>query len=226
MRLNKLTEQTAADLEAQFDVAALKSPKMRNWSNLPEAQKEFERSLFIKLLDRWAEHHVAPLEKLESRSEKARKRQLEKVSHAAAKLAAEINCLDLDSQVFLLQKFAEKEGDPERPLFQLLELHSIASASLMELLGTLRAASCEAAKTLPLTQVKVPLEFALSIERQFWERGFPYSLTETGFAADCLRAVLGTKDSVAGWLRKAKADPRSMHSFVKLMADRERDTPK
>jgi hypothetical protein len=75
-----------------------------------------------------------------------------------------------------------------------------------------------AEKELPEKQDKpVELMMALWIEGLFWENGLSFTISKTGFAAECLRAVLALggidKDSVDYWLDEARKHPESMSAY-------------
>lgn len=64
----------------------------------------------------------------------------------------------------------------------------------------------------------IELLIARALESLFFETGIPFTTSETSFAAECLRAVLGLagieKDRMDYWLMKAKKHPESISALA------------
>lgn len=76
-----------------------------------------------------------------------------------------------------------------------------------------------AAETIPNSDDEpIELIIARTIEQLFFDYGVLFTTSETGYAAECLRATLDLagieKDRVDYWLAKAKKHPDSMTAFV------------
>jgi len=87
--------------------------------------------------------------------------------------------------------------------------------------GAIVEAADEACGTLPVhdfAENDVRLKVALWLERQVLDHRIEFDTSETGFPAQCLRAVfdLGGVDSerVSYWLKKAAAHPDSFGQFL------------
>lgn len=76
------------------------------------------------------------------------------------------------------------------------------------------------------------LSMALALERQFWEFGLKFTITNTGLAADCLRAIYKHTeikadpddkfDRVDYWLKQARDHKDSMFNFMKIQKQPEK----
>jgi hypothetical protein len=115
----------------------------------------------------------------------------------------------------------EKKGYNKNPMqagmSAILKSYAIRediSPVLAEFSSGVRAAS----KTLPVSSFEYRLKTALAIEREFFDRGMAFTVSNTGFSATCLRAVFGLGgeeiDRVDYWLKRARDSEESMTSFM------------
>lgn len=183
--------------------------------------------VFILVLEGFAEA-IQSLNRLNPPRQQRRREQIVSIANGLDKALDQIAVLDTAALGFVLWRAFEElakhhgESNPLIPGFNaMLEADKARSVSMEEMkrftLGVRMAA-----KELPEHDYNVLLKIALAVERQFFDHGLKFTVSNTGFAALCLRSVFslgGQKiDRVDYWLGKARESEESMSSLLKRYA--------
>lgn len=204
----------------------------------PDADSE--SSVFVGILQRWGAA-IPDLISLEPPMQKNRQRSLDSFVNAIEKMDAALADLDSGALGWLYASVVDKLSergvsiDPydggmvsmrNHPPQAMVEAGEMR-AELRKLAGCVVDAASEARKTLPLSdrvENDPRLTTAKDLERQIIENGIEFSTSETGFPAQCLRAIfeLGGLDveKVSHWLKKVADDPDSFAKFRQRMQEK------
>lgn len=205
----------------------------RDWTNWAgcDDDRHYQAELFVRILEGFGAS-IPTTVAIEPPPQKERQRKFDSVSNAFAKLVDSLNALDSAALGWLFSTVEEKAAEagmtlrPSGPdvvsLKRLPFRAQVEAGELRAELGllasTVGAAISQAGKSLPKADRDDPrLGIAFAIERQMFEHRIPFTTTDTGFAAECLRAVcdLGELDTerVSYWLKKADETPDDERPF-------------
>lgn len=216
----QFTKQEREHLEREYLAA-------RNWDGFlgSDAGKEFDARLFVRLI----EGHAASMpifKAIEPPSQKNRQRAITSVANAFDRLVDSLN--DLDSTAlgwtFALVEHA-MTSEATRSAFPGASYRSTVEAgeerkAIDALARVIGPAIRSAVNTLPRIErndFEPRQHAAFFLERLMQENRLEFGVTETSFAAQCLRAMLKLAgyldenktetDSVSYWLKKVVATP-------------------
>lgn len=201
---------------------------------------DYSSSYFVGLIERWGAS-IPDFLAIEPPAHKERQRAIVSFVNGVEKVDAALR--DLDSSALgwlyanLVDKFAS-EGiriSPDDDGIISMREHPIQSqveagelrVKLRRIASTLVDAAAEARGTLPKSdriENDPRMQIAKNLERTIIENGIEFSTSESGFPAQCLRAVfeLGGLDveKVGYWLKKAADDPDSFARFRQRMQEK------
>lgn len=209
--------EVVQELLACYDVEAEAKEQRTGIKVHPEHYRN-DKELFIAVLESFgtSSQTLRP-----ERKHQDRKRALQKVANAVGKLADAVNEIDKDAAAFLLyQVTRELEGDKADELSAVAYFVKADTErpELVEVLAAMHRAALSATRDLPVQRTNWPQKVALGIERQFWERGFVFARSETGFAAKTLEAVFTLagmeRSSLQYWVGQALDSEDSMASLT------------
>lgn len=167
-----------------------------------------EREIFLRTLDGYAEGLATwP----ESPTLKERKRQLGSASKALGKLVEALEVIDQDALAYVLYLAAkDRDGhaaDDIAPIQYRADGDRLA-VSAKPILSAMQIATMRAVKSLPNANFKECAAVAQAIHRDFSERRFVFTTSQTSFAAECLAAVFEAADlestSLQYWLAQGR----------------------
>ena len=248
MASNQSGNDAIVKARAQFDADTRKGLQTnftkhfgKTHSAFSSDQIAFEARVFIGTLEGYADG----ISRFQAIAPPEQKRRREKVSSLAGTLEklhqilTEIDSGALDFAVHLGSQEVKNKGLPgfilpiERSdaffLSACFNPGLFRNALAVEVTGmplpTLAAFSRgvrKAIKGLPAHNFKLMLHTALAVERTFWENQISFTVSDNGFAAECLRAVfqLGglTDCRMDYWLKLARDSGDSMSSLMKRQA--------
>lgn len=192
---------------------------------------ELEARIFIGTLERYA----AGIPEFQSASPPEQKRRREKVRAVAVamenlhKAIQEVDSAALGFAAWRGLEEVEAKNIGVNPLHPGMSAVYSAASLRTEVLPVLAAFSSGvriASKDLPLYDFNFMLRTALAVERTFFENGIPFTVSDSGFAAGCLRAVFqlgGLKDGrMDYWLTLARDSDETMGALIKRIEDHQK----
>lgn len=172
--------------------------------------------LFVKILGGFGEGLPSILEAQPEQN--VRRRSLRELGTAAAKVADLAKTLDSGALGCAID-LGNGSDLGSLPLGDFMREVNALRHSLVEEMTRLSEGAYRAAKELPVSKFNARLNCVVSIQREFATFGLPpFTDSDSGFAADCIRAVFElagvSVDDPRYWMRQAmKADPirRELH---------------
>jgi hypothetical protein len=230
--------------EREFTDAQREELKRGYLNNRPCTSKGFtweqEASIFVRIIEGWA----ASIDLFQASippEQKTRVRAIKAVGAALVKLDDALAALDSDALGFLYAALADDlatvglgpeviEGRPTAMVDDRLRAAAEAGEgrkTLRFIISRAVNASTRAAKELPLIdRAETDPRFVAvqHLERLMLEHQLPFEANETGYAAQCVRAMFELADAqvekVGYWIRKAIDHPRSHARWLKQIRDR------
>lgn len=210
----------------------------------PPADSRFEwRSearIFVRTIESWADS-VDYFEAITPESQKDRKRAMDSIANALMKFDQALSELDSAALGFWYGNVVNalavhgvqvSEADNRlasmlvNPLRAMVE-GGEARLQVRQMVGVAVEATRKAADELPKhdhAENDWRLRRALAVERLILEHQIPFETTETGFAADVLRALFDLAgaevEKVSYWLKKAADHPESHGRWLQSLRDR------
>lgn len=188
-----------------------------------------EAELFIRRLESIASA-IPSYKGFEPPPQEVRRKKLNTVARHLADLTDLLRDIDSAALGFFLHQtllIVEKkigEGEHVEDALALMNLAQDAKDEALEWLPLISLGAQVSAKNLPPMTFNFHLQTALAVERIFWEYGFPFTVTATGFAGLCLSTIFDEADaeatSIAYWLRRARDNYESMGSAIKRYSQR------
>lgn len=196
--------------------------------------------VFVGILESWA-RSIPDYLKIAPPSHKERQRSIDSFIKGIEKIDTALAGLDSAALGWLYAKAADKlseEGiriSPDDGEIVSMKNHPIQAQveagelrnEFRRLAKSLVEAATDARETLPQSERienDPRMTMAKALERQIIENGIDFSITESGFPAQCLRAVfeLGGLEieKVGYWLKKAADDPDSYARFRRRMQEK------
>lgn len=184
---------------------------------------EFEANVFVKILESHG-NAIPELQKHTPPKQQRRKEQILSMAKALDRLVDQFKELDSAARGFAVWRGFEevartlKEENPLKPgMYAVEDVHEFKDDLITEL-SAFSLGLHNAAKELPEYDFNIPLRVAIWIEHRFFENRLDYTTSETGFAAECLRAVFNLGglqiDRVGYWLASARKHSDSMISWI------------
>lgn len=209
---------TRAELEEefkrQFNVGRTLSP----------SDIDFEAKVFIGTLQNYADG-IPAFQRMKPPEQKRRREKVRALANTLEKLHEALTCMDSAALGFALWcglREVESTGLGSNPLPPGMPAVIEASVLRGDALPFLAAFSCgvqKAIKELPSHEFNFLLKTALAVERTFFDYQLPFTVSNSGFAATCLRAVFklgGLEiDRVDYWLTEARDSEDSMIALIK-----------
>lgn len=209
--------------------------------NLSPAEVEFEVTVILRTLEQYAS--AIPLyEQFQPESQQRRRERIESLAAHLEGALEQLKNLDSAALGFIawrakdeMSKTLGTPNDFPSGLKAAVEAVSWREANISAItafsLGLRKSASelpqhslNTSGKDYPWYSLPKELSTAMAVERLFWENNLSFTVSNNGFAAECLRAVfqLGGLhiDRVDYWLRQARDHSDSMSSFNKRMQKR------
>lgn len=194
-------------------------------SHLPEwffldTELDYEAEIFIRILENFATA-IPMFEKYNSPKQQKRREAIRSMGLALLKSINQFEQIDSAARGFVFWRATEEmanvtgETNPfNNDMRTSYWIHHHKDDVIKELKAFAKGIQ-KAADELPEAEEKpIELRTALAIERQFSNYRLKFTTSETGFSAECLRAVLNlggiNKDRVGYWLKEARNHPESM----------------
>lgn len=197
-----------------------------------------DSTLFISRIENTADYLIA-LQELQPESQQRRRERLTSIANHLDAALDQIKQLDSAALGFAVwrgfEELATSKGESNTfpsgmkgveiaYSFREENLNHLATAAL----GIRKAAEelpphsmNSSGKDYPWWSLPVELAAAMSIERIFWEYQLEFTVSDSGFAADCLREVYGLSgmqiDRVSYWLKNAKEHHDSMFNVMQRL---------
>lgn len=193
----------------------------------PEAEWHFlesEARIFLSILQDWG-LSIPEFEQFNPPKQQKRRETIKSMGSALLRCVNQFAELDSGAKGFVffrgMEEISSATGEPN-PFPEDIRTNFWVHANEHDAIKELRAFAkgvLKAADELPeKPEPPSELRTALWIERLFWEQGFEFTTSQTGFAAECLRSVLALggihKDRVDYWLTEARNHEDSMASMM------------
>ncbi len=195
-------------------------------------QDEHEAEIFVRTLEGYAAG-IPEFKRTHPPEQKRRREKVRALAVAMENLHKAIEGVDSAALGFALWRGMEEveaNNIGVNPLHP--GMHAVFSAASLraEILPELAAFSCgvrAAADELPIYDFNFMLRTALAVEGTFFQSGIPFTISDSGFAAQCLRAVFqlgGLKDGrMDYWLKLARDSDDAMVGMIKRIAKRQKN---
>jgi hypothetical protein len=232
--------------ERRFTDAQIEILQKAYVANRPRVQDYYllgwshEATVFVRIIESWAAS-IELLQAITPPNQKTRIRSLNSVANALAKLDQALGTLDSGALGHLYAKVAEammeagslpsEAANRSGSLRQSPALVVAEAGEGRKVLRTVIAALVNATKsaagdlpTFDHVENDPKLGVVRQLERLMREHQLPFEASETGFAAQCVRAMFDLADvnveKVGYWIKKAIDHPDSDARWLKSLGDR------
>jgi hypothetical protein len=226
-RALRFDDQTREDLKRKFTIAFAKANA--KWSR---ASVELEGEIFIGTLEGYASG-IPPFKTVRPPEQKRRREKVRSLANTLEKLHQTLTKIDSAALGFAvwrgMQEVETKKlgANPFLSGWPAILLASRLRDECLPLLAAFSDGVRSAHKGLPLHDFNFMLESAIAVERIFRQNRLSFTVNDSGFAAQCLRAIFmlgGLNDSrVDYWLTKARD---SEEALVKRLENRQKSADK
>ena len=232
--------------ERQFTAAEIKNLETAYIASRPPADSNYplgwtqEAKVFVGIIERWAAS-VDLFQAIAPPDQKTRTRSLDSVANALTKLDQALASLDSGALGYLYVKVADSLAAAglhlsthDNRLVSMIDNPPLAVAVagegrqlLRKIIGEIVKATNSASEDLPKVdrvENDPRLRVARQMERLMREHQLRFETNETGFAAQCIRAMFELADldveKVGYWIKKAIDRPDSDARWIQSLKDR------